>query len=549
MEEDSMNIFENVLGFDITSFFGNFFVIAIFIVIIIVALGRQFFTPKGLLLVTLVSLLTLGSGFLYRYLSEFKGPGFSLYENNNVSGDKLCDVADTATTVDFDKSGCPNDEARSIKLLKLKKGTLIKLFDSTDKEMEDDMAEIYIKKDIKERIIPTFEEAINDDEIELYYSGNNGLDGKISKIIIMHDTNSSSSISLFEGNDLTQNKVCQFYLESASPINFQDEENYGCDNDEAKSAKLRNIPADTRIRLFDDPDGSLEEAWLDITSLKDVDTLEISSFQSGDIVEENYLIQFHHNGTNTKLDGKVSRIEITKGVKPEPLALFYEGNSGKQNIVKVISLSKNSNIKLSKSENDEARSVILYNVPDGQLLSVYDSPNASEQDDWSEIYIKKSLTKAVIDSFNHNIENENYEIHSHPNNGLDGKISYIKISIKEPASLVELFEGKNQTQDRICSLAFNAGEKINFKKNSQCKNDEAKSMILHRVPKDSVIYIFDNPDGSKKDDWTKIEVKKEQAFLNIDDFEKNFNDENIKVTYFKKNGLNGKVSRIEFANK
>lgn len=544
-----MGILENILGFSIVSVFGNIFIVAIFIVIIGVTLGRQLFSTKGLVIISSVTLLILGSGSLYRYLSEFKGPGFSFYDNNETLQVNICNIydRDTNTSINFKNHECANDEAASIKLLKIKKGTLIQLFDSPDGSLNDDWAEIYVKKDIEERMITTFETTDSDDEIELYYSEDDGLNGKVSRVSINHNAKPSSTIALYEGNDLTQNKVCELYLNSVSSINFKEKENYGCENDEAKSARIRNIPPKTRIQLFDDPDGSYTKNWIDIITFKSVDLLDIPRFElNNDIVNDKYLIQFHHDGNGKNIDGKISRIQITHNETPEPLAFFYEGNSGTQNIVKVITLSQSLKTQLKKSENDEARSVILYNAPDGKLLSVYDSPNASKKDDWTEIYVKKSLTKNVINSFERDIDKENYEVHSHFHDNLDGKISYISVSNAKPLAFVELFEGEKCTQNRVCSLPVNYGTKINFKNTSQCQNDEAKSMRLHRVPEGTVIYIFDDPNGSTKDDWIKIEVKKEKAFLDINSFEQTFHNENLDVTYFKKNKLNGKVSSIEF---
>ena len=77
-------------------------------------------------------------------------------------------------------------------------------------------------------------------------------------------------------------------------------------------------------------------------------------------------------------------------------------------------------------------------------------------------------------------------------------------------------------------------------------NDEARSCTLIDVPAGTVIKIYDNPDGDTKDDWAEIIVHKTttQEFC-VWSFEIDFSDEWCTIRYHKKNGLDGKVSRIE----
>ncbi|WP_121626880.1 hypothetical protein [Poseidonibacter antarcticus] len=544
-----MDLVTSILGFDLMSFFGNIFMVLMLILIIGIILGRQVFSIKGLAIVSVITIFILGGGTIYRYINTFKGPGISFYKINNDIKENIYDVPDEADTkvIDLADYGV-NDEANALKLIEIKKGTLIHLYDSPDGSQEDDWAEIYVKKDIKEMTIDSFEQNKNNDEIDIYYSKNNGLNGKVSRVVIQHNATPSSRISFHEGNGLKENKVCEFAILDNSFINFKNDDKYGCDNDEVRSVLLRHIPPNTRIRLFDDPNGSLKDDWLDIFTLKTIDILEIETLElQKDINNDKYIIQYHKkNG----LDGKVSAVEITQKSNLEPLAVFYDDMEGKGNIVKVINLSKTFDEKLDgKGENDEAKSVILYNIPAGKRLSVYDNPHGDLNDDWAEIYVKKDIKEMTINSFEQNKNYTNYEIHFYPKNNLNGKISYLKVADAETfSSFIELMEVNKNKENIICRLSTSPKRKVNLKKESHCKNDEANSIQLYYVPKNTYISVYDDPNcNGEKDDWTEIYVKKDTKSLQINNFEQNIsNKSNYSVKYHKDNGLNGKVSCIKF---
>lgn len=74
-------------------------------------------------------------------------------------------------------------------------------------------------------------------------------------------------------------------------------------------------------------------------------------------------------------------------------------------------------------------------------------------------------------------------------------------------------------------------------------NDRARSGRLSGTAGRSVT-VFDSPDGKTNDDYTVIEFKTTVTGYYLDTFEKNYEDSNVKVTYVRKNGLDGKVSAI-----
>ncbi|MFT4623522.1 MAG: hypothetical protein ACI8PZ_002178 [Myxococcota bacterium] len=78
--------------------------------------------------------------------------------------------------------------------------------------------------------------------------------------------------------------------------------------------------------------------------------------------------------------------------------------------------------------NDEFRSVQLQNLSPGWTITVYDSPSASTGDDWCTIEVKSQTTVYNVDSFETDVDDSFVTVTFHKKNGLDGKVSYVKIS-------------------------------------------------------------------------------------------------------------------------
>ncbi len=129
---------------------------------------------------------------------------------------------------------------------------------------------------------------------------------------------------------------------------------------------------------------------------------------------------------------------------------FYEGNDGTQDNLGTLGYAPGANYDLKSSgapiDNDEARSVILNSgLPQGSGLVVFDSPDASMDDDWCQIQVLQTLNTAyTIDSFEQNLSNDTIKQTYHKDNGLDGKVSYISVYSPWPVPLNEatiLYEG------------------------------------------------------------------------------------------------------------
>ncbi|MBS0027782.1 hypothetical protein ACTJJ0_03890 [Chitinophaga sp. 22321] len=108
------------------------------------------------------------------------------------------------------------------------------------------------------------------------------------------------------------------------------------------------------------------------------------------------------------------------------IIVFYEGNNGSQNIVQTVEDVPGQNFRPVK--NDEIRSCKLYGVRPGCEITVYDSPDGSMSDDFSIINVKRVSPEYTVDTFERSYEDDYVVVSFIRNNGLDGKVSRIKIN-------------------------------------------------------------------------------------------------------------------------
>ena len=108
------------------------------------------------------------------------------------------------------------------------------------------------------------------------------------------------------------------------------------------------------------------------------------------------------------------------------IIVFYEGNNGTQNIVQTVEDTPGQNFRPVK--NDEIRSAKIYGVRQGCEIGVYDSPDGATNDDFCIINVKRETPEYTINTFERSYEDEYVVVTFIRNNGLDGKISRIKIN-------------------------------------------------------------------------------------------------------------------------
>lgn len=82
-----------------------------------------------------------------------------------------------------------------------------------------------------------------------------------------------------------------------------------------------------------------------------------------------------------------------------------------------------------------------------------------------------------------------------------------------------------------------------FVTNSSSLNDRARSAKIYSDGP-VTFTVYDSPDAKTNDDYTVIRVKTAANGIYISSFENNYEDDNLKVSYYRKNGLDGKVSSL-----
>ncbi len=106
--------------------------------------------------------------------------------------------------------------------------------------------------------------------------------------------------------------------------------------------------------------------------------------------------------------------------------VLYEGNGGSQNIVQSFNDTPGQSSRVTP--NDEARSLKLLDVRVGAVIAVYDSPDGSTNDDYCIIRVKRSTPEYTVPTFERSYDDEYVSVSFARNNGLDGKVSRIRIN-------------------------------------------------------------------------------------------------------------------------
>lgn len=128
------------------------------------------------------------------------------------------------------------------------------------------------------------------------------------------------------------------------------------------------------------------------------------------------------------------------------------------------------------------------------------------------------------------------------------------LKAQQPDDLI-FYEGNGCSQDIVFTYNSYFSADDNCKDRGPCKgdNDEARSLRIAKTVKSRArIIVFDSPKGRYDDDYTVIDILNTNFIppegYCLRTFHSNFDnpDRNsgIRVEYFQKNGLDGKVSRV-----
>ena len=109
------------------------------------------------------------------------------------------------------------------------------------------------------------------------------------------------------------------------------------------------------------------------------------------------------------------------------------------------------------------------------------------------------------------------------------------------------FEGNDGSQNVVRRDSFSNSNSYyiasNLKRESG-QNDEIRSVVLENLPKGTRLTVYDNPDGKTDDDWTTLVIKEYKPKIVIRHFEETKETSDYRMDYHRKNGLNGKISRV-----
>jgi len=473
---------------------------------------------------------------------RIRGPRVGLYEGNDQSQDHVCVVSvQDNTSVKFTDANprhCDNDEARSFVLYSIPKGRVLRFFDSPDGSTSDDWVEIIAKRDIQQKMLRSFETDLDDADITMTFHRNDGLDGKVSRLVVAA-TSIGPRIDLYEANSGTQNLLCSLPAGGASLAATLTAGTPVCDNDEARSLVLYDVPPST-IRLYDSGAGFGSDDWTEIVVKRMQHVQRVDSFEHT-YEDANLKVTYHRNDG---LDGKVSKITLTR-LRSGPVVDLYEGNNASQNLVCSLNLTQGLSVDLVTNtvcNSDEARSLVVHDLEVGTILRLYDNRRANREDDWVEIQPLVRLDREVIGSLETSYSNGRVRVTYFRNNSLDGKVSRLEVrSADDIAGVVSFYEGRNGTQNKLCDRNLH-DRTIKF--GGACDNDEAKSLVLTNARAGTVLRVYDDGDCRSRDDWTRIEVLADVSRYTVRTFEADHADALVNVDFHRRNGLDGKVSCV-----
>lgn len=244
----------------------------------------------------------------------------------------------------------------------------------------------------------------------------------------------NGGVVAYEGDNATQNVVCGFSAAIAHNWSMKDRERLGCENDEMRSLKIRGMKKGQRIKFYDRPDGTRDDDFGVLNIERDIPWDEPLVIKSLNFVQYHPAFRYLYSGGDG-LAGKVSQITVEPKSTPhaEAAVILLEGNGGKNRVSCTIGLTRSGfwNIKKEPNcHNDDARSVNLMSAKKGTVITIYDDPDGSTGDDYTRIRIKQDLDKVWnVYTLQESGENEYIAVEHHHKDGLDGKVSAVRVEL------------------------------------------------------------------------------------------------------------------------
>lgn len=261
---------------------------------------------------TLVRTIELKGGTALPPVGSFDDAEITFYEGNSARQKVVCDVM-IAGNPKFNMNGahgCSNDEARSLVIHKAKKGTMIALYGNYNYNGDQGYAVIDVTQDILlPKLVGTFNTSYTDTHWRITKYGPDTLDGKISSVTVGPRDYNNGWMTLYEGNNGSENVVC------TESVSYNRRFNLGgkCANDEARSVRFHMVKAGLKVCFFGAWNQQDHEGYSCIGTYRDFDDLLVKTFEYPiDIKGEYWVWRFK------TIDGKVSSVEITGASKRRP---------------------------------------------------------------------------------------------------------------------------------------------------------------------------------------------------------------------------------------
>lgn len=124
--------------------------------------------------------------------------------------------------------------------------------------------------------------------------------------------------------------------------------------------------------------------------------------------------------------------EVLQITAPSGALIFLEGNDCMQDVVGEIPLLPGQSINIQEDDrlmNDAARSAVLLDLATETRLALFDSPDADQADDWTEIGARRHIDVYCVTTFERAYEDEFVQVTHHHHDGLDGEISRIETGV------------------------------------------------------------------------------------------------------------------------
>jgi len=120
-----------------------------------------------------------------------------------------------------------------------------------------------------------------------------------------------------------------------------------------------------------------------------------------------------------------------------PVVEIFDGADESRDFVCGLALDSNRRIDLTaerKCGGASEHAFTLHDVPAGQVIRFFDSPNGSRDDDWIEIVPKRHIAARHFESFEQNVDDAEVTVTYFRRDGLDGDVSFMETSNAPPSA-------------------------------------------------------------------------------------------------------------------